>query len=177
MKHLRFHTLRVLFLVGATAAGMVAIHSLSAQPTSSGRIYNARSEKCLQPLGGSKAPGTAIVLADCDPTVAAQQWYRTPATGLHGDVVHYVNANSGLCLDARGGAANYTPVQLWTCGPITNENWQYEQNTGDTEPKVVSHVSGTNTFCLDIPGGGTNDGIALQIFTCNGSPAQHFYTP
>jgi hypothetical protein len=177
MKHQYLQTIRTLFLIAAAVAGMAAIHSLSAQQTSSGRIYNARSQKCLEPLNASKAPGAAIVLADCDSTVAAQQWYRTPATGTNGDVVHYVNAFTGLCLDARGGAANSTPVQQWTCDQITNENWQYEQNSGDSEPKVVSRVSGTNSFCLDIPGGGTNDGLALQIYTCNGSPAQHFYTP
>jgi hypothetical protein len=176
MKYQIVQKIRTLFLVASTVAVMTATHSLPAQMTSSGRIYNARSEKCLQPLNASKAPGTPIVLADCNSS-DAQFWYRTPAKGTSGDIVHYVNAFSGLCLDAKGSAANNTPVQLWTCNQITNENWQYEQTSTDTEPKVVSRVSGTSNYCLDIPGGGTNDGLALQIYICNGSPAQHFYTP
>jgi Ricin-type beta-trefoil lectin domain len=176
MKHPRLQTACTLLLAVATIGIMAVPQSLTAQPTSSGRIYNGRSEKCLQPLNGSKALGTPVVLKECDGS-DPQLWYRTPATGTSGDVVHYVNATSGLCLDARGSAANNTPIQLWTCNQITNENWQYEQTSSDSEPKVVSRISGTSNYCLDIPGGGTNDGLALQIYVCNGSPAQHFYTP
>jgi hypothetical protein len=175
MKYQRFKRIRNLTLAAASiVAGLVAFHSLAAQQTSAAKIFNVRSQKCLQPVSGSIAEGAAIVLASCDPNNAAQFWIKIPVSG---NVVHYRNENSQLCLDARGAAANGTPVQQWPCNQITNENWQYAQDAGDTEPKVISRVSGTNSYCLDIPGGGTDEGLAVQIYTCNGSPAQHWYAP
>lgn len=176
MKSQRFKIVRNLtFAAASIVAGLAAFQSLAAQPTSSAKILNPRSLKCLQPVNGSKAPGAAIVLATCDPLNAAQYWVKEPITGSV--AAHYLNENSQLCLDARGAAANGTPVQQWPCDKITNENWQYAQDSGDTAPKLISRVSGTNTYCLAIPGAGTDDGIAVQILTCNGSPEQHWNAP
>jgi ricin-type beta-trefoil lectin protein len=175
MKYQRFEIVRNLTLAAASiVAGLAAFHSLAAQQTSSARIFNARSLKCLQPVSGSNAEGAAIVLATCDTTNAAQYWVKVPVSG---NVAHYMNISSQMCLDARGGPANGTPVQQWPCNKITNENWQYAQDASDTEPKLISRVSGTSTYCLAIPGVGTDDGIAVQILTCNGSPEQHWYAP
>jgi hypothetical protein len=175
MKNQRFKFVRNLSLAAASiVAGLAAFHSLGAQQTSAAKIFNTRSQKCLQPVNGSNAEGAAIVLATCDPTNAAQYWIKVPVSG---SVAHYKNDSSLMCLDARGGAANGTPVQQWPCNTITNENWQYAQDSGDTQPKLISRVSGTSTYCLDIPGGATADGIAVQILTCNGLPEQHWYAP
>jgi hypothetical protein len=175
MKNQRFKIVRNLTLAAASiVAGLAAFHSLAAPTTSSARILNPRSSKCLQPVSGSNAEGAAIVLKTCDRTNAAQYWVMVPVSG---NVAHYMNESSQLCLDARGAAANGTPVQQWQCDKITNENWQYAQDSGDTAPKLISRVSGTNTYCLAIPGEGTDDGTAVQILKCDGSPEQHWYAP
>ena len=167
------HLIKLQIAAFAVILTVAAPHSLQAQARSQGRIYNSQADKCLQPLNGGTAPGTAIVLAACDDS-PPQQWMRVV---VNGSTLHYVNQRTGLCLDARGAAANHTPVQQWTCDAITNENWQYEQATNAPQPKVVSRVSGTTGFCLDVPGGGTDVGIAVQIYGCNGSPAQYWFAP
>src|ERR1700722_7166228 len=65
------------------------------------------SEKCLQPINNSTTPGDAIVLLPCDPKNTAQVWIQTASSCK----VHFINYNSKLCLDARGGAAAGTPIQ------------------------------------------------------------------
>jgi hypothetical protein len=127
-------------------------------------LVNPHTEMCLQPEGGSKVQGTAIVQEPCDPPGPAQVWFPVGS--------HFENAVSELCLDARGGADNHTPVQQWTCNEITNENWSAEVNTKGGGAPIVSNVSGTSSHCLDVPGGQATAGLPMQIYECNGTLAQ-----
>ena len=146
--------------------------SLAGQ-SSTGEIGSFLGNLCLQPINESSAQGVAIVQQPCNGS-AAQQWTKVQVSG---EIYHYVNGLSGLCLDARGGAANHTPVQQWTCNKISNENWQPGDGYNDTIPPLFSRVSGTSNYCLDEPGGQTIVGLAMQIYRCNGTVAQDWYTP
>jgi len=123
---------------------------------------------CLQPVNNSTAQGVAIVQLPCNHT-SAQEWIYI---NVGGGGFHLENAMSQLCLDARGGAANRTPVQQWTCNGISNENWEPEVNTKGGGAPLISRVSGTNGYCLDIPGGQQMAGLAMQIYRCNGTVSQ-----
>jgi hypothetical protein len=136
-------------------------------------ISNFSSNLCLQPVNGSTAQGAAIVQQPCNGS-AAQQW---TAVHISGTIFHYVNGLSKLCLDARGGAANHTPVQQWTCNNISNENWDPGEYVSDTVPPLYSRVSGTRSYCLDMPGGQKTAGLAMQIYRCNGTVSQLWWTP
>jgi hypothetical protein len=158
-----------LFIGLVAALAGVLVFALPAA-ASGGPIRNAEyTELCLQPVDGSTEQGAAIVTALCDHS-AAQAW----AVDLVGDrVLHFRNEHSGLCLDARGGAANRTPVQQWTCNSISNENWEIDEVFGPDYPYTfVSRVSGTRSHCLDIPNGRDAPGVAMQIYRCNGTPTQ-----
>jgi hypothetical protein len=122
--------------------------------------------QCLQPEEGATWQGAAIVLETCDGSLA-QRWVEEPRSG---SVVHYRNGLSGLCLDARGGAADGTPIQQWTCNNISNENWEPEDVQTDDVPVLFSRVSGTRSHCLDI-------GPYVQIRRCNWSLAQLWWLP
>jgi hypothetical protein len=137
------------------------------------QIYNFLSNQCLQPVSGSTEQGAAIVQQPCNGSLA-QEWTRVRVSG---NVSHYVNSLSKLCLDARGGAANHTPVQQWTCNRISNENWEEGDDSDDTIPPLYSRVSGTRSYCLDIPGGQKTAGLAMQIYRCNGTEAQAWWLP
>jgi hypothetical protein len=137
------------------------------------QIYNFMTNQCLQPVNASTEQGAAIVQEPCNGS-PAQDWARVPANG---SVFHYRNALSGLCLDARGGPANHTPVQQWTCNRISNENWEQGDDSDDTIPPLYSRVSGTRSYCLDIPGGQKTTGLAMQIYRCNGTEAQAWWAP
>jgi Ricin-type beta-trefoil lectin domain len=171
MKHQYLQRTRTLALLGAfVVAGTAVSHS---QSTTTGEIYNSLTNKCLQPANGSNTEGAVIVLETCDKS-PAQQWKKVHTTGSN---EHYVNQFSGMCMDARGGAANSTPVQQWPCNQITNENWLYKQVSGAPEPEVESLISGTTGFCLDVPGGQGPNGTAVQIYGCNGTASQQWFTP
>ena len=137
------------------------------------QLYSLWSNQCLQPAGGSTRQGAAIVQQPCNGS-AAQEWTKVHVSG---NTYRYVNGLSGLCLDARGGAVNHTPVQQWTCNNISNENWDPGEDIDDDIPPLKSRVSGTSSYCLDMPGGQKTAGLAMQIYRCNGTVAQQWWTP
>jgi Ricin-type beta-trefoil lectin domain len=134
-----------------------------------GDISNGRF--CLQP--DSDVQGAAIVLLSCNNTLA-QTWRRIE---LSDGTVQYVNEQTQLCLDARGGASNHTPVQQWTCNNISNEKWEAADYFYFGSVVVFSRVSGTKTHCLDLPGGQLRAGAAVQLFECNNTAAQVWIPP
>jgi hypothetical protein len=136
-------------------------------------FYNPYTNMCLRPVNGSTVQGVAVVQQPCtnggqDNLAGAQEWlYVESSNGFH-----FQNALSGLCLDARGGANNGTPVQQWTCNGISNENWEIFVNTKGGGAPVESRVSGTSSHCLDVPGAQKTAGLGMQIYVCNGTVAQ-----
>jgi hypothetical protein len=164
----------VSLVVGLTTAiaGVSASGSLAAAANTD-EIYNFSSDQCLQPINGSLGQGVAIVQEPCNGG-AAQQWTEV---SVGSNIFHYVNVLSGLCLDARGGAVNGTPVQQWPCNSISNEKWQPGEYVSDDIPPLISRVSGTSSYCLDIPGGQRIVGLAMQIYRCNGTLAQQWWFP
>jgi hypothetical protein len=152
----------------ATSIIAVALLAKPASAIQPVRIYNSHTNMCLQPVNGSAALGAAIVQTPCN-FGGIQEWlYIT----VGGGSFHYQNAVTGLCLDARGGATNGTPVQQWTCDQISNENWEPEVSTVGGGAPLISRVSGSNSYCLDIPGGQQTTGLAMQIYSCNGTVSQ-----
>ena len=166
----------------ATTAGLAVPSPARAVPVSD--VYTIESplgvsplvHLCLQPVDESTEQGAAIVQQPCGDTKAgpplAQQWTRIPVSG---NIFHFKNSLSQLCLDARGGAANGTPVQQWTCNSISNENWETGKRADPgTPPALISRVSGTSSHCLDMPGAAPIAGSAMQIYRCNGTVAQQW---
>lgn len=136
-------------------------------------FYNSYTNMCLQPINGSTEAGAAVVQEPCGPDTnsgrAAQEWIYYPL----GSNERFKNALSGLCLDARGGAKDRTPVQQWPCNGISNERWESSQVslTGGGAP-VISRVARSKSYCLDVPGGQKTATLPLQIYSCNGTAAQ-----
>ena len=169
----RHRIVSIVIGLAAAVAGASASVSPAAAASTPGDIYNFLSNQCLQPISGSTAQGAAIVQEPCNGG-AAQQWVSVTVSY---NIFHYQNVLSGLCLDARGGAANHTPVQQWTCNSISNEDWQPGPEGSDDIPPLMSRVSGTSSYCLDIPGGPATAGLAMQIYRCNGTLAQQWWLP
>lgn len=136
-------------------------------------FYNSYTNMCLQPINASTEAGAAVVQEPCQPDSsserAAQEWIYYPL----GSNQRFKNALTGLCLDARGGAKDRTPVQQWPCNAISNERWESSQvnPTGGGAP-VISQVARTKGYCLDVPEGQKTAGLPLQIYACNGTAAQ-----
>lgn len=172
------HGIVFLVLAGVLASAMSLAIGSSARASEPvyWHLENVGNHKCLQPVNGSLDPGAAIVQEPCDDVSSAQRW---TFISLGGTRYHFKNKSSGLCLDARGGATNGTPIEQWTCNSISNEIW----DTGDAPLPppypltsvpfpVTSQVSGTSSHCLDVPSSQNLDGLAMQLWGCNGTLAQ-----
>ncbi|WP_236028210.1 ricin-type beta-trefoil lectin domain protein [Paractinoplanes lichenicola] len=69
------------------------------------------------------------------------------------------------CIDVPNwNFADRQRVHVWDCTDGTNQKWQFVDGTVRTE----------NNKCLDVADAATNDGAAVQIYTCNGTGAQQF---
>ncbi len=162
---IRLHDHRHTTLSLTVVIAAIAVLTSSAAPAraqgSLVRLVSTENGKCLQPINGSANPGDAIVQEPCNGS-AAQSWSVVSVSGK----LHFVNSSSQLCLDARGGAANGTPIQQWTCDQITNENWR----TSTANNWLTSAVSNTSSFCLATTG--DQDASPMQLQSCAITPAQ-----
>lgn len=151
-------------------ASLMAL-ALSAKPAAAIQpfyFFNSHTGMCLEPQNESMLQGTAIVQRPCKAS-GAQEWiYVNSSTGFQ-----FENALTGMCFDARGGAANHTPIQQWTCNGISNEKWKiFVPAKGALSAPVQSEVAGSSGYCLDIPGGQKAAGLAMQIYKCNETVSQ-----
>ena len=165
MRNHRLVTL--LSAVAITTASGLAVASPAHAEDAIVKLVSAESGKCLQPVNGSLSQGQAIVQETCNGSVA-QQWTVSDVSSTK---VHLINRSSGLCLDARGGAVNGTPIQQWTCDWISNENWSF----GITNNLLSSGVSNTFSHCVATPG--LQDGLATQLRFCDGDSSQLWNRP
>jgi hypothetical protein len=173
---------RILATLAAIAAALVGTLAVAtpARADTFGPMQNYGDNLCIQPQDNSPFQGTLIVQVPCQLTdggTAAnpfQVWYFNGS--------HLVNFGSGLCLRARGltGPANGEQIMLWTCNSITDLNWTtHAVDVGSASIlawSVESRISGSTGYCLDVPGASGQIGLALQLWRCNGTVAQIWYS-
>jgi hypothetical protein len=169
MPHPRLITLLLAAAI-ATGSGL-AVASPSQADSPILQIQSHESGKCLQPVDGSA--GAAIVQETCNGSVS-QQWTEETSSSSS-DSLHFVNRSSQLCLDARGGATNGTPIEQWTCNWISNENWAFGVGNNQSNEELVSRVSGTWSHCVSTPG--VQDGVAMELYSCNGALSEFWSLP
>ncbi len=158
------------------AAGAATTLTVAAQPAHATDYFDLFNGLCLQPTPGSTAAdlGAPVVQEHCDFHDTTQHWELLFDGGGH---VRFRNQGTGLCLDARGGATDGTPVQQWTCNSISNERWTdiIGDSQADQPDQIRSNVSGTNTHCLDVPNQSKDPGVQVQLWRCNGTIAQDWF--
>ena len=151
------------------AAAMATASALAASPAHAStygfELQNAETSWCLQPTGGSSGPGVDVVQAICNGSLA-QRWAFAPASSGY----HVVNLSTGLCLDARGGAALGTPIEQWTCDWISNENWKTPYGY-----ELASGVSGTYTYCVGVVDSVFGPSTLVDLQPCFGTSGQLWY--
>ncbi|GLY28756.1 RICIN domain-containing protein [Kineosporia sp. NBRC 101731] len=162
-------------LIPAGAAANAASSSdAPVKPLLSGvfkQIKNSGTNLCLEPENQSTAVGANLVQMPCVSSGVegqAQGWQPLYVGNNH---YKFVNQLSGLCMRNRA-TTNGSVVHQWGCATISDE----EYNTGATLPavaKIESRLHWTDSgACLDVPGGLATIGARLQMYKCNGTPAQ-----
>lgn len=165
---MRINRIATLLLASAmTALAGLAVTSPAQAANPIVKLVSVQNGKCLQPVNESTSQGDAIVQMTCSGR-PAQQWTIEAVSSTS---VHLRNRASNLCLDARGGAVNGTPIQQWTCNWISNEKWGF----GITNNLLGSRVSGTASHCIATPG--SQDGLPMELRFCDGNSAQLWSRP
>jgi hypothetical protein len=163
----------------AAGANGASAHVASSKPVAPlagefHRIQNVGNGKCLQPQA---SPGTRIVQLTCNGS-SEQGWL---ALNDGSNRYRFVNGSGRGCISVNDTPVNGGPVQLDNCTlsdgsgrAVSNAQW----NSGTVLPDVVTLKTRVrnvnNNFCLDVPGASSVDGLAMQLFTCNGSLAQRW---
>jgi hypothetical protein len=141
-------------------------------------IRVANTQLCLQPQGGT-AGDALLELSPCNPSAGAQNWVFVRRSLVSWQIV---NQQSGKCL------YNGAPVPLYDGGqPITHEscnifgsdspasNSLWRPSSLTNLASLMSRIQDRNSgFCLDVPGGNAYPGAPVQMWHCNGTPAQAF---
>jgi hypothetical protein len=164
-----------MMLAAAAAVGLTTAAALPASASTSNYFEIAVQTgtnapvMCLQPFNPAGGAGEVIVQRPCSIGGQAQNWAPINTSGT---TYEFLNQATGMCLDVRGGAARGTPIQQWPCGNISNEHWTWPHSFPDAFWPLTSQVAGSSGFCLDVPGASTQDGLAVQLYSCNGTAAQ-----
>ena len=109
------------------------------------------------------APGSNATVSVT--TSAGTSGTATTAIGTTIAPAGVVTGYQGLCMDDRGAlAANYNPVQVYTCNNTPAQTWTL----------AADGTLQTLGMCLDVDGAGTANGTTVDLFTCNNTGAQNW---
>jgi hypothetical protein len=138
-----------------------------------GHLRLSNTNLCVQP---SSIDGARLQLRGCTSSTA-QNWLLSslPSTSDY----RIFNQASGLCINnASEPTQNGGNVTLGECNifgtsrPVSNAQWHPSSTAGLAS--FQSKIIGSSGFCIDVPGGNAFDGAMLQMYSCNGTPAQLF---
>jgi ricin-type beta-trefoil lectin protein len=167
----RLVTRTPLFAAAITiAAGLAAAPAAQAEDPIV-KLVSAQNGKCLQPINGSSNAGDAVVQETCNGS-DAQQWTSKPAHHQ----MNLVNRSSNLCLDARGGPTDGTPIEQWPCKEgkgMSNQFWSY----GNYPSNLLSSGVEPNPwgYCIATPG--DQDGLPMELRACGNDPSLFWNHP
>jgi hypothetical protein len=156
----------------AIVVGAIAALTMASPANADGvfvRIHRVNTDLCLAAAAGGN--GAAIIQVQCDASSFAQGWKFEQVSGTRYKFVNQL----GFCMNAFGPNQNETPILLIDCVRVSNEEW----NTGLTLPRHSVQIQSRagnrdNGFCVDVPGGDFTIGLAVRMWTCNGTGAQLF---
>jgi uncharacterized repeat protein (TIGR02543 family) len=132
---------------------------------------NVLSGKVLDVAGGSKASGANVQQYESNGS-KAQQWVLVDAgNGLYA----ITNVGSGMPLDVAGASsASGANLQQYKANGTSAQKFRLDscQTASDEDVSIVSSVKGSPV--LDVAGASKSAGANVQIWTSNGTKAQHF---
>jgi hypothetical protein len=132
------------------------------------------TNSCLQPQ--SPNFGARIVQVTCNGS-REQNWafLETPTGSTR---YRFLNT-SGLCMFAPDNPVDRSPVFLDECrvqggSSVSNAEWNSDTRLPNAAMLRTFVNSRDRNLCLDEPDASSAEGLAMQLFTCNGSGAQRW---
>ena len=139
-------------------------------------VFNGATGKCIDVIGYSTVPGTALQQWTCSDTTN-QLWTIEVFgyTNVGGEIFKLINVGSGLCLDlAQQSNTNGIRVVQNTCSGSTTQQWQLDPPTqsllagGTIVGSANAYRAIRNRYsglCLDAAASGAN-GDTVQQWSC-----------
>ncbi|SEO08637.1 Ricin-type beta-trefoil lectin domain-containing protein [Actinacidiphila rubida] len=151
---------------GSTGGGSNPTQKPTSRPVTFTGAYvvNFASSRCLAAQGGSSAPGTQMVLADCDHGDPSQGW-TFPSDGTARDF------GGTMCLDISGTAGNGATVHLARCSSARHSTQAFVLKSSYDLVEVQPDL------CVDAKDKGTSAGTVLQMWSCTGTSNQKWREP
>lgn len=155
-------------LAAFVGLAIAALPAAAASPPS-GRLqlFNANSNLCLSPAGGTSNRNEQTVQYTCDDD-PSRKWNFEP---VEGNIVRIRNVKSGQCLTVAGGSGERnTPSVQYPCDTNPSRRWLY----APYDNGVFRLVNLSSGLCLTIAGGGTGlNQVAVQ-YPCDADPSRFF---
>uniref|UniRef100_A0A7S1AY00 Ricin B lectin domain-containing protein n=1 Tax=Noctiluca scintillans TaxID=2966 RepID=A0A7S1AY00_NOCSC len=119
-------------------------------------------KKCFDLAGGNTANGATIQVWDCNglwnQKWVFEDWQIKPAY------------DTSKCIDA-GGLTPGNPLMIWDCNGYAQQIFGYDYNM---QTMYLAQSSSDASLCVDLSGGSSNDGTAIEIWSCTGCWNQQF---
>ncbi len=164
---------------GTTAQEFEVTYTKTVDGTAYYTVTSVRSGKALDVEGGATADGTRVQQYTANGTDA--QLWALESTGTDGSYA-LVSKTSGKALDITGGSSeDGTAAQIYTANGSTAQTFTLSAvETSDVTLStsatytISSSLRGDGSRVLDISGGSTAAGVGLDVWSSNGTAAQHF---
>jgi hypothetical protein len=152
-------------------------------------------------FGTFSAVATVVAGLSATPADAGtdQLWYTGYfAQDMYNDYgPSILNMKDGFCLDAQNASAGSgTIIQEWPCNAQWNQRWKFTNGLCNSSINyhgvIYQPICGASlwwsisvgdnspdtglTTCIDVPAGIDSQGQHLQLYSCNGTPAQVWRT-
>ncbi|KXZ48480.1 hypothetical protein GPECTOR_27g650 [Gonium pectorale] len=144
---------------------------------SSGAIMtrgSATSGTCLDVTFNNQSPGTFIQQWACSSGENAAQYFTITSTSTGAYTI--TTTQKGLCLTVQNGGTGYgTRIILDNCvNGARNQAWSIVPVGSDRANIFTVRPTHASEMCLDISGSSSANGAVVQLWGCNGTPAQFF---
>ncbi|MCB9315438.1 MAG: RICIN domain-containing protein [Lewinellaceae bacterium] len=128
--------------------------------------------KCIDLSGGATTNSTNIQLWDCTAGNKNQVWIYDVA---YQAIRSGVDFNKCLDLD-HGNTADGTNIRIWDCNNTDSQKWLKAgiPSAMPTGTKNSIRLAQHADKCVDITQGSILNGTNIQLYDCNGTPAQQF---
>lgn len=125
----------------------------------------------LDVAGGDLIAGANVQQWASDKSNVNQQWSISKQDGGKYQIV---NRATGLTLDVSGGnASNGSNIQVYSDNGSNAQRFKFIKQASLMPEGVYEIGSGlSSSRVLDVPSGSTGEGVAVQLYSGNGSPAQ-----
>jgi ABC-type uncharacterized transport system ATPase subunit len=127
------------------------------------------------------ASGNQVIIAKCDPKSRVQDWTIQIRGGEVILLSGVQDQGRDLCIDLSGGAIkDKGKVQIYGCNQSPAQIWNPGSGVVDSAKNSAVDVtfksSLNNDFCMEVAGGAAAAGTKVQLFKCNGTAAQTWFT-